>query len=44
MKKILVTPRSLTRDGHPALDKFKEAGYEVVFSTPGKQPDEAELL
>ncbi len=42
--KILVTPRSLTRDGHPALDQFKAAGYEVVFSTPGKQPDEAELL
>ena len=34
----------MTRDGHPALDKFKEAGYEVIFSTPGKQPDEEELL
>jgi phosphoglycerate dehydrogenase-like enzyme len=42
--KILVTPRSLTRDGHPALDKLKEAGFEVVFCTPGKQPDENELL
>jgi phosphoglycerate dehydrogenase-like enzyme len=43
-KKILVTPRSLTRDGHPALDKLKEAGFEVVFCTRGKQPDENELV
>ena len=44
MDKILVTPRSLTRAGHPALDLLREAGYEVIFSTPGKQPDEDELL
>ena len=44
MNKILVTPRSLTRDGHPALEALKEADFEVIFSTPGKQPDEAELL
>ena len=44
MNRILITPRSLTRDGHPALDALREAGYEVLFSTPGKQPDEAELL
>jgi phosphoglycerate dehydrogenase-like enzyme len=44
MKKILVTPRSLTREGHPALDLLKDAGYQVIFSTPGKQPDEGELL
>ena len=58
-KKILVTPRSLTRDGpdvstsdvgparcagHPALRRFEQAGYEVVFCTPGKMPDEEELL
>jgi D-3-phosphoglycerate dehydrogenase len=42
--RILVTPRSLTRDGHPALDRFTEAGYEVVFCTTGQQPAEAELL
>ncbi|MHC4249889.1 MAG: Rossmann-fold NAD(P)-binding domain-containing protein, partial [Planctomycetota bacterium] len=42
--KILVTPRSLTRDGHPALARFGEAGFEVVFCTTGKKPDEAELL
>lgn len=44
MNKILVTPRSLTKGGHPALDALKQAGFEVVFSTPGKQPDDAELL
>lgn len=44
MNKILVTPRSLTREGHPALDLLKEAGYEVICSTPGKQPDEEGLL
>ena len=42
--KILVTPRSLTRDGHPSLEKLTEAGYELVFSTPGCFPTEEELL
>lgn len=36
--KIAVTPRSLSRDGHPALHALTEAGYEVIFPTPGKQP------
>jgi phosphoglycerate dehydrogenase-like enzyme len=44
MGRILVTPRSLTKDGNPALELLKAAGHEVVFSTPGKQPDEEELL
>jgi D-3-phosphoglycerate dehydrogenase len=43
MKKILVTPRSLTKSGDPALELFTTAGYEVVFCTPGKSPDETEL-
>ena len=42
--KILITPRSLTEKGHPALDRLVEAGYELVLSAPGKQPDEAQLL
>lgn len=41
--KILVTPRSVTRHGHPALEKLRAAGWEVVFCRPGAQPDEAEL-
>ncbi len=44
MPRILVTPRSLTREGDPALDLLARAGFEVVKSSPGKQPDEAELL
>lgn len=44
MGRILVTPRSLTKDGDPALELLRKAGHEVVFSTPGKQPDEEELL
>jgi D-3-phosphoglycerate dehydrogenase / 2-oxoglutarate reductase len=42
--KILITPRSLTRDGHPSLAKLEAAGYELVFSTPGAFPSENELL
>jgi len=44
MGKILVTPRSLTKEGHPALEKLKQAGHQVVTCTPGKSPEEAELL
>lgn len=44
MPKILVTPRSVTRNGHPALDALSEAGYDVIFSTPGCFPTEDELL
>ena len=41
--KIAVTPRSLSRSGHPALDELRKAGYEVIFPTPGKQPSFEEL-
>jgi D-3-phosphoglycerate dehydrogenase / 2-oxoglutarate reductase len=44
MNKILVTPRSLTLAGDPALDLLRDAGLEVIFCTPGKQPDEEELI
>jgi phosphoglycerate dehydrogenase-like enzyme len=44
MKKILVTPRSLTKDGDPALALLVREGFELVFSTPGKMPGEAELI
>ncbi len=42
--KILVTPRSLSKNGHPLLRKLEDAGYEVLLPFPGKQPDEEELL
>jgi D-3-phosphoglycerate dehydrogenase / 2-oxoglutarate reductase len=44
MSRILITPRSLTTEGHPALEMLEKAGYELAFCTPGVQPDEAELL
>jgi phosphoglycerate dehydrogenase-like enzyme len=43
-RRILVTPRSITRDGHPALQRLRDSGYEVFFSSPGKQPNEQELM
>jgi len=43
-RKILVTPRSVTEKGHPAMDRLVAAGYELVMSSPGKLPDEAELI
>lgn len=43
-EKILITPRSLTKDGHPDLGRLTSAGYQLVFSPPGKQPTEEELL
>ncbi len=43
MEKILITPRSLTREGDPSLGLLKEAGYELVPCTPGKVPDDVEL-
>ncbi|MEI8115102.1 MAG: phosphoglycerate dehydrogenase [Bacteroidia bacterium] len=45
MNKILITPRSVTKEGgHPSLEKLRSEGYEVIFSTAGVQPDEYELL
>lgn len=41
--KIAVTPRSLSRTGHPALRALTDAGYEVIFPTPGRQPTLDEL-
>lgn len=42
-KKILVTPRSVTQNGHPSLSRLEQAGYIVVFSPAGRFPTEGEL-
>jgi D-3-phosphoglycerate dehydrogenase len=42
--RILVTPRSVTKAGHPSLKRLEAAGFEVIFCSPGKQPAEAELF
>jgi len=34
----------LTSASHHALDQLRAAGCRVIFSTPGKQPDEEELI
>lgn len=41
--RIAITPRSLSEHGHAALEPLTEAGYELVFPSPGRQPTEAEL-
>ncbi|MDD3470459.1 MAG: phosphoglycerate dehydrogenase [Thermoguttaceae bacterium] len=43
-KKILITPRSLTRSGHPAIAKLETAGYQPVYCTPGQTPSEDEMI
>jgi phosphoglycerate dehydrogenase-like enzyme len=43
LDKVIVTPRSLSKDGHPALERITAAGLQVVFPSPGAQPSEAEL-
>lgn len=42
--KILITPRSLSRSGHPYFTQLTDRGYEVVYCEPGVMPDEAALL
>jgi D-3-phosphoglycerate dehydrogenase len=42
--RILITPRSATRNGHASLEALKKAGFEVVFCRPGVLPTEEELL
>ncbi|MFZ4395011.1 MAG: phosphoglycerate dehydrogenase [Kiritimatiellia bacterium] len=42
--RILVTPRSVTRNGHPQLQRLRERGWEVLFCKPGVQPSEDDLL
>lgn len=44
VERVLVTPRSLTQDPPPELGLVTEAGFELVFPAPGRQPSEAELL
>lgn len=43
-QRILVTPRSATKSGHPSLAALAEGGFEVVLSRPGVLPTEEDLL
>ena len=44
MNRILITPRSLSRGGHPALEPLKEAGFELSMPAPGQMPTEKQLM
>ncbi len=44
MNNVYITPRSITKEGHPSLEKLKEAGFELIFGPPGQQPSEEEQL
>jgi D-3-phosphoglycerate dehydrogenase len=44
MPRILVTPRSLTANSHPALERLAASGFEVITCTPGKTPGTEELI
>lgn len=42
--RILITPRSLSKGGHPGLQPLVDAGFDLVFPTPGATPGEADLI
>ncbi len=42
--RILVTPRSITLNGHTALESLLRAGYSVDFTSPGQTPSVQELV
>lgn len=42
--RILITPRSLSKGDHPGLRPLIDAGFDLVFPTPGAMPGEADLL
>jgi D-3-phosphoglycerate dehydrogenase len=44
MEKVYITPRSITKNGHPSLTKLEKAGLKLVFAKPGIQPTEEEQL
>ncbi|MFA5446761.1 MAG: phosphoglycerate dehydrogenase [Sphaerochaeta sp.] len=41
---ILVTPRSLSKEGHPELKRLTDAGFTIKTPWPGVQPSEEQLL
>lgn len=43
MAAILITPRSLSRGGHPALDPLIAAGFELRMPSPGEMPTQDQL-
>jgi D-3-phosphoglycerate dehydrogenase len=44
MRKILVTPRSVTLNGHSSLERLVDAGFQPIFCRAGQLPSEEELI
>jgi len=44
MRKVYVTPRSITKNGHPSLKRLENAGFGLILAKPGKQPTEEQQL
>lgn len=42
--RILVTPRSLTAEPHPEVERLRGNGFEIVYSSAGQTPTEEELV
>lgn len=42
--RILVTPRSLTAEPHPEVERLRENGFEIVYARAGRTPTEDELV
>jgi D-3-phosphoglycerate dehydrogenase / 2-oxoglutarate reductase len=43
VKRVLVTPRSLTHSDHPAFQRLRQADWDIVLGPKGRLPEEAEL-
>ncbi|MGV3553313.1 phosphoglycerate dehydrogenase [Rhizobium sp.] len=43
-ERILVTPRSLTTEPHPDVERLRESGFEIVYCKAGATPTEDELV
>ena len=44
MKRILITPRSLSAGTHSGLSRLEDLGFTLVRPTPGVMPSEADLI
>jgi D-3-phosphoglycerate dehydrogenase len=42
--RVYITPRSITLQGHPSLEKLKAQGFELIFGPAGQQPSREEQL
>ncbi len=42
--RILVTPRSLTAEPHPDVERLRANGFDIIYSRPGATPTEEELV